>query len=121
MISKIEKLEENTQKVLKTAACIGNRFDLEILSVVNTKSQVDIARDLLSTIQEGLILPLSENYIIPLLLNKEEIAEETADNFSSAVPQYLELIQYKFLQKMENILLEHHHRIVVGLLQILLP
>jgi len=97
MVSKIERLEENTQKVLKTAACIGNRFNLEILSVVNTKSQVDIARDLLSAIQEGLILPLSESYIIPLLLTKEEIAEETSDNFSSAVPKYLELIQYKFL------------------------
>jgi predicted ATPase len=37
MANKIQKLPESTQQVLKLAACIGNQFDLETLTVVSKK------------------------------------------------------------------------------------
>ncbi|MDB9512569.1 AAA family ATPase [Kamptonema animale CS-326] len=97
MIQKIESLNKNTQKALKLAACIGSRFDLEVLSVVNTKSQSDTTKDLWPAIQQGLILPLNENYRIPLLWNQDEIYDNTSDIFPDLMPEYPKSIPYKFL------------------------
>lgn len=71
MIGKIVKLDESTQTVLKLAACIGNRFDLGVLSFVNEKSLSTTANELWSALQEGLILPLSDDYKIPMLWDQE--------------------------------------------------
>jgi predicted ATPase/signal transduction histidine kinase/CheY-like chemotaxis protein/tRNA A-37 threonylcarbamoyl transferase component Bud32 len=68
----IRKLPEDTQKVLKLAACIGNTFNLEVLSVVNEESSLVTAAKLWSALQAGLILPLSNEYKIPLVFSQEE-------------------------------------------------
>ncbi|MBN3898514.1 MAG: AAA family ATPase [Nostoc sp. NOS(2021)] len=70
--SRVEKLPKFTQDVLKLAACVGDRFSLDILSIVNEKSPSLTANDLHSALQAGLILPLSEAYRIPLVFNQEE-------------------------------------------------
>ncbi len=70
----IRKLPEKTQKALKLAACIGNQFNLEVLSIVNEESNIATAAHLWEAMQAGLILPLSENYKIPLLFAQEELA-----------------------------------------------
>ncbi|MBW4674521.1 MAG: AAA family ATPase [Desmonostoc geniculatum HA4340-LM1] len=70
--SRVEKLPKFTQDVLKLAACVGDRFSLDILSIVNEKSPSATANDLHSALQAGLILPLSEAYRIPLVFNQEE-------------------------------------------------
>ncbi|MBD2412379.1 serine/threonine protein kinase [Nostoc calcicola FACHB-389] len=70
--SRVEKLPQFTQDVLKLAACVGDRFSLDILSIVNEKSPSATANDLHSALQAGLILPLSEAYRIPLVFNQEE-------------------------------------------------
>ncbi|MFN6530697.1 AAA family ATPase [Nostoc sp. ChiSLP03a] len=70
--SRVEKLPQFTQDVLKLAACVGDRFSLDILSIVNEKSPSLTANDLHSALQAGLILPLSEAYRIPLVFNQEE-------------------------------------------------
>ncbi len=59
---KLQKLEKNTQQVLQLAACIGNQFDLATLAVVYEKSVSQTAADLWQSLQEGLILPLSDSY-----------------------------------------------------------
>jgi len=97
MISKIEKLDKRTQNVLKLAACIGNRFDLEILSVVNAKSLSDTANELWSALQEGLIVPLSNDYKIPLLWNQEVEATNNSEPSPSLIPNFPSFIPYKFL------------------------
>ena len=74
MVNKIQRLSEPTQQVLQLAACVGNRFNLEILAVVNEKSASATAADLWSALQEGLVLPLSDTYKIPQLLNQSELA-----------------------------------------------
>ncbi|MGD1911002.1 MAG: AAA family ATPase [Rivularia sp. (in: cyanobacteria)] len=93
MVSKIEKLDRNTQQVLKLAACIGNHFNLEILSFVNNKSQIITARELHSALYEGLIIPLDNNYKIPLLWNSEELSTNSSETYS----KYFTYIPYKFL------------------------
>jgi predicted ATPase/signal transduction histidine kinase/CheY-like chemotaxis protein len=72
MIEKIQKLNLKTQKVLRLAACIGNRFDLSVLSIVNEKSVFDTAAELWDALTSGLIIPLSDNYRIPVFLEIEQ-------------------------------------------------
>jgi len=62
MINKIIKFDQNTQNVLKLAACIGNRFDLDVVAMINERSLAITARDLWAAVQEGIILSLSETY-----------------------------------------------------------
>ncbi|NES88609.1 MULTISPECIES: protein kinase domain-containing protein [Okeania] len=72
----IEKLSTTTQKVLKLAACIGNKFSLDVLAVVNEKSVTQTVKDLWSALQIGLILPLTQDYKIPLLFSENDNSRE---------------------------------------------
>ncbi|MCC5652645.1 AAA family ATPase [Nostoc sp. XA013] len=60
MLYKLKKLPENTQQILRLAACIGAEFNLDTLSIVCEKPPETIFQDLLTAIQVGLIQPLSE-------------------------------------------------------------
>ncbi|NEN92555.1 MAG: AAA family ATPase, partial [Okeania sp. SIO3H1] len=62
MATRLQKLPEKTQEVLKLAACISNQFELATLAVVSEQSQVEVASCLWGALQEGLVLPLSETY-----------------------------------------------------------
>ncbi|MGM3309390.1 ATP-binding sensor histidine kinase [Anabaena sp. WFMT] len=81
MLGKIQKLQYFTQNTLKLAACIGNRFNLDILSVINEKSQKDTAEELWEALEVSLILPLDHIYKLPQFL-------EQVNDF---------IIDYKFL------------------------
>ncbi|MBD2770809.1 trifunctional serine/threonine-protein kinase/ATP-binding protein/sensor histidine kinase [Iningainema tapete] len=69
--SNIQKLSNDTQQVLKLAACIGNTFSLDVLAIVHEKSLRETATDLWEALQAGLILPLNNAYKIPLLWDWE--------------------------------------------------
>ncbi|MBD2516064.1 AAA family ATPase [Nostoc sp. FACHB-973] len=97
MIRKIEKLDEATQNVLKLAACIGNKFNLEILSLVNRKSQTVTSQELEPALNEGLIIPLSNDYQLPLLWSQEEMSSDSSEISSAFIPKYPKSIPYKFL------------------------
>lgn len=60
--NKLQKLNHQTQQVLKLAACIGNSFDLKLLSTVYQKSCEETIHDLWESVVEGLILPTQEMY-----------------------------------------------------------
>ncbi len=60
MIGKLKKLPKSTQQILRLASCVGADFDLNTLSIVCEKSQEAISPDLVTAVQSGLILPLSE-------------------------------------------------------------
>ncbi|MGK7928557.1 MAG: ATP-binding protein [Spirulina sp.] len=62
MAGRLQKLPTATGAVLKLAACMGNAFDLETLAVACEKEREEVAADLWSALQEGLVLPLSEAY-----------------------------------------------------------
>lgn len=90
MITQIQKLSPTTQNVLKLAACIGDRFTLDVLSIVNQKSLSATAAELWESLQTGLVLPLSESYKIPLVIDSQQ-------NEELATEQEQLTIAYKFL------------------------
>ncbi|MCB0191198.1 MAG: AAA family ATPase [Anaerolineae bacterium] len=65
MAAKIRRLTEQTRQVTKLAACIGNRFDLHTLAIVNEKEHDATANDLEPALREGLIIPHSNNALTP--------------------------------------------------------
>ena len=68
----IQKLSEETQQILKLAACIGNQFYLDMLAIVSETSLLDAANDLWDALQAGLLLPLTKDYKIPMFLDQSE-------------------------------------------------
>jgi len=77
MAQKVQRLAEQTQQVLKLAACTGNQFDLQTLAVVYEKSPRETAIALGPAIAEGLILPLDEAYKL-VELEVEGLTEEVS-------------------------------------------
>ncbi|MBE9226544.1 AAA family ATPase [Phormidium sp. LEGE 05292] len=84
----IQKLSDDTQKVIKLAACIGNQFNLEVLAIVSEKSLLTTADELWDALQAGLILPLSNAYKIPLFFDDNEQGNLHLDEYK---------VSYKFL------------------------
>ncbi len=60
MTGKIRRLPEETQHLLRFAACLGNRFDLETLLQVSGEGLERIAAGLTAAIKEGLLLPMGD-------------------------------------------------------------
>ncbi len=62
MAGKIRHLPARTQPALELAACIGHRFDLRTLSVIQETSLEETAAALWEALKEGLVLPLEPEY-----------------------------------------------------------
>jgi predicted ATPase/signal transduction histidine kinase len=95
---RIQKLPEATQEVLKLAACVGDKFTLDVLSIVNKQTPSATASELYSALQMGLILPLSEAYKIPLVFDEtevdnKEIVRANNQNLKAKIAK----VGYKFL------------------------
>ncbi len=60
MLEKLQKLPTETRNVLQLAACIGNIFDLQMLSIANKQPLVQTAAGLWPSIIEGFILPVHD-------------------------------------------------------------
>lgn len=71
--SNINKLPKATQDILKLAACIGAYFKLMALATINDKQLPEIAIALQPALESGLILPLHQDYRIPLLFADTEL------------------------------------------------
>ncbi|HEY9833163.1 MAG TPA: serine/threonine-protein kinase PknK, partial [Stenomitos sp.] len=91
MISQIQKLSPTTQNILKLAACIGDKFTLDVLSIVNEKPLPETAQDLWESLKVGLVLPLSQSYKIPLT-GDWDVEQESSSLLISQLQ-----IGYKFL------------------------
>ena len=59
LIRRVQNLKEETQRVLQAAACIGNQFDTDVLSIALGKSQKEISIEIRDALESGLIIPLS--------------------------------------------------------------
>ncbi|NEO84263.1 MAG: AAA family ATPase [Spirulina sp. SIO3F2] len=62
MVGRLHKFPEETQNVLKLAACIGDRFDLETLAIICEMPSEEVAAKLWGALREGWVLPQSEAY-----------------------------------------------------------
>jgi predicted ATPase/signal transduction histidine kinase len=87
MIDNIQKLSEKTQELLKLAACIGNRFDLEILSTVSEIPLASAVTYLWEALQSGLILPVNNASKIPIAL-ATNIEHSPLPNAVATTPMY---------------------------------
>lgn len=64
MVTGLRRLSEDTQRVLELAACIGNTFDLETLSVIYQRSMVETGAALGEAMQRNVVSPLTDNYTL---------------------------------------------------------
>ena len=62
MRAKVQTLPPATQSILQLAACIGNQFTLEMLSMIASRPTSEIVEALWPALTAGLILPLSDAY-----------------------------------------------------------
>jgi len=60
ILKKLQRLPAAAQEIIKLAACIGNRFELETLAAVSGKSSAETASCLLPLVQEGLVIPVKK-------------------------------------------------------------
>jgi predicted ATPase/GAF domain-containing protein/tRNA A-37 threonylcarbamoyl transferase component Bud32 len=59
-IETLKKLPASTQQILRLAACVGNSFDLNTLSIIDRTSLDETYLNLLPAIDRGVIVPTSE-------------------------------------------------------------
>ena len=85
MVRRLQTLPPETREILKIASCIGNRFELKMLSVACDRPQEDIAIDLWPSLQAGLIVPENETY---KFFQETQPGGEATDDLS---------IRYRFL------------------------
>jgi len=63
MVNKLKHIPEDSQEVLKLAACIGNQFDLVTLATVNKQSEELTEKAMLPALEEGLVYPFEESFV----------------------------------------------------------
>ncbi|AFY81872.1 AAA family ATPase [Oscillatoria acuminata] len=91
MVGKIQKLPEETQELLKIAACIGNEFDLESLGLILSKKSEELANHLYAAVAENLLNPLGNIGDIALVVAEAEF-------LSMALPRNsVKSLPYKFV------------------------
>ncbi|MCJ8008840.1 AAA family ATPase [Lederbergia wuyishanensis] len=84
IVERFNKLPAETQKLLKLASCIGNEFEINVLSTVYEKSTIITVQTLWESLREGMILPLSPSY--------KWIYEDDEINLAET-----QVLRYKFL------------------------
>ncbi|MGA7952728.1 MAG: AAA family ATPase, partial [Gloeobacterales cyanobacterium] len=117
MAVKIQKLETNTQEILKQAACIGNQFDLQTLATVGEKPLHEVALVLWPAISEGLVLPLSKTYKLAEL-DIQDLAETLSVEYKFAHDR-IQQAAYSLISNTEKIAI--HGRVGEFLLWHTLP
>lgn len=88
MVNQIQKLPPQTIDALKIAACIGDKFTLDLLAIVKGKSLLETAKELWEALQSGLVLPLNNSYKIPLVFDSDTCNQQAIEELK---------VTYKFL------------------------
>jgi serine/threonine protein kinase len=85
---KIQKLPENTQQLLKLAACIGNQFDLKMLATSCEKSLRETVNDLHAAVAESLVMSLGNRDDLELALIQQESPNSPLPTTPYQLPGY---------------------------------
>lgn len=78
MANNLQKLGSSTQHLLQLAACIGNRFDTHLLSIIADQPQHTTIQDLWEAVQEGFVVPIEEDYAAIPCDDQALVAERAA-------------------------------------------
>ncbi|MBD2302957.1 ATP-binding sensor histidine kinase [Nostoc sp. FACHB-190] len=82
MSLQLQKFPQQTQNILKFAACIGAQFDLQTLAIISEQVPETTAADLWKALQAGLIIPNTEIY--KFFVQSEDISAD----YAAANPVY---------------------------------
>ncbi len=100
MSHKVRRLGDNTQQVLKLAACVGNQFDLQTLAIVYQKSPQETSASLWEAMTEGLIVPLGDTYQL-MSLDVQGLAETVMVEYKFAHDQIRQAV-YSLIPEAEK-------------------
>jgi predicted ATPase/signal transduction histidine kinase/tRNA A-37 threonylcarbamoyl transferase component Bud32 len=114
MAAQLRKLPKATQEVLQFAACIGNQFDLETLTIICEKDREEIENSLWEALQAELVLFTSNVYQFYRHEGDESsILTDLLDIYKLPITHY-QLPKYKFLhdrvQQAAYSTIAHAHR-----------
>lgn len=113
ILNRLDKLSNETKEILQLASCLGNSFDLRMLSIIAKDSYAGTARKLWSALEEGVIIPLDSRYKwiypdenIPFLSTKPPTYRFFHDNVLQAIYMTMSIEQQeKYHLQIGNILL----------------
>lgn len=80
IVSNLKKLAPQTQTLLKIAACIGTRFDLQTLAPIVDQSPLSLAQSLMPALQQSMVLPLNFELQTTLSLTEEDWQNASASS-----------------------------------------
>lgn len=83
---KVKKLDQNTQEILKLASCIGNPFELEILSGISNLPPALALSHIWEAVEEGLIIADADRKVL------HSIAQSGSDE-SALEGEHLEILK----------------------------
>jgi predicted ATPase/GAF domain-containing protein len=82
LAERVQRLDPRTVALLKLAACIGNRFDLETLAIVSEQAASDVAEWLAAALREHIVVSLSNTYQVA------EVARSSSTHIASATYRF---------------------------------
>ena len=82
---KVRALSESSQKVLKFAACIGSKFDVDTLSSVNGMTRQATSRALVEPVQQELVLQNREQMVQSANTSAELVKDDKDDDDEAAM------------------------------------
>ncbi|MBT6492872.1 MAG: AAA family ATPase, partial [Deltaproteobacteria bacterium] len=99
MIEKLKQLPNKTQRLLRAASCMGNQFDLRILSLVSELSIQDAGQLLWHALNEGVLIAFSDKtkFFQPGMLESMRDSEGVANSTTDTWLSQSEDIMYRFV------------------------
>lgn len=109
LMEKIQQFDKETQRALKIASCIGNRFNAQILAMIYGSVDKTITA-LQQAVSEGIILPIGDAYKLTNFNENEQLIEYkfSHDRIQQAAYALFDEIEKKEThQQIGKYLLEH--------------
>lgn len=106
--ARVNNLSDKQRKVLKTAACIGITFELQILERCLELPRAEIVQIMLSLIQEGCVVPLNNRLLLASTFNHLSLFDNSELAFRF-VHSDIQKVIYKQIDETE--LMQTHYRL----------
>ena len=88
MVKKLRTLPEDTQHLLRLAACIGNSFTLDTVSIIAEEPAETVAKKLWPAVTEGLLLPQDDGHLQLKTLD-DRLASLSQEKHPEALEKFL--------------------------------